>query len=99
MESERRSDDITRRLFEVVTEQNKEVLTTLAEHTVQLRTMENAVEEMKESTETVKESVNEIRLQRAVEKGMMKGWLAASAALGGFIAWALEHLNIKGFFK
>ena len=54
---------------------------------------------MRETTETVKESVNEIRLQRAVEKGMMKGWLAASAALGGLIAWALEHLNFKGLFK
>jgi hypothetical protein len=99
MESERRSDDITRRLFEVVTEQNKEVLTTLAEHSVQLRTLEGAAEEMKESTETVKKSVDEIRLQCAVEKGMMKGWLAASAALGSFIAWSLEHLNFKGLFK
>ena len=99
MEGERRNDDITRRLFEVVTEQNKEVLTTLTEHTMQLRTMEAATEDLKEATEAVKKSVDEIRLQRAVEKGMMKGWLAASAALGGFIAWALEHLNFKGLFK
>jgi hypothetical protein len=99
MELERRSDDSTRRLVDIVTEQNGKVLTTLAEHTVRLKTMEAAVEEVKESTETLKNSVNEIRLQRAVEKGMMKGWLAASALLGGFIAWALEHLNIKGLFK
>ena len=44
MEAERRNDDITRRLFEVVSEQNKEVLTTLTEHTMQLRTLEAAVE-------------------------------------------------------
>ena len=74
-------------------------MTVLAEHTVQLKTMEAAVDELKESTEAVKESVGEIRLQRAVEKGMMKGWVAAAAALGGFVAWALEHLNLKGFFK
>jgi hypothetical protein len=99
MELERRSDDSTRRLVDIVTEQNGKVLTTLAEHTVQLKTMEAAVEEVKESTETLKNSVNEIRLQRAVEKGMMKGWLAASAALGGFIAWALDHLSLKRIFK
>jgi hypothetical protein len=96
---ERRGDEITRRLFDVVTEQNKEVLTTLAEHTIQLKTMEAATEKLKESTETVKKSVDEIRLQRAVEKGMMKGWLAASAALGALFTWFLEHLNVKGFFK
>jgi methylaspartate ammonia-lyase len=99
MESERRNDDITRRLFDVVTEQNREALTTLAEHTVQLRTIESAVDELRESTETVKKSVDEIRLQRAVEKGMMKGWLAASAALGALFTWFLDHLDIKGFFK
>jgi hypothetical protein len=99
MEAERRSDDTTRRLVEIVTHQNNEVLTTLATHTVQLKTLEADTKELKESTEALKESMDEMRLQRAVEKGMMKGWLAASAALGGFIAWALEHLNIKGFFK
>jgi hypothetical protein len=99
MEAERRSDEGTRRLIEIVTDQNKEVLTTLATHTMQLKTLEADTKALKESTEAMKESMDEIRLQRAVEKGMMKGWLAASAALGGFIAWALEHLNIKGLFK
>ena len=99
MEAERRTDDVTRRLIDVVTEQNSKVLTTLAEHTVQLKAVETTTEELKEATEAVKSSVEEIRLQRAVEKGLMKGWLAASAALGGFIAWALEHLNFKGLFK
>ena len=99
MEVERRIDDVTRRLIDVVTEQNSKVLTTLAEHTIQLKAVETTTEELKEATESVKNSVEEIRLQRAVEKGMMKGWLAAAAALGGFIAWTLEHLNVKGFFK
>jgi hypothetical protein len=99
MESERRSDDGTRRLVDIVTEQNGKVLTTLAEHSVQLKTMEATTESLKESIADVKESVDEIRIQRAAEKGMMKGWLAASAALGGFIAWALDHLSFKGIFK
>ena len=99
MEPERRTDENTRRLIDIVTEQNGKIMTSLTEHTVQLKTMEAAVDELKESTESVKETVNEIRLQRAAEKGLMKGWLAASAALGGFIAWVLDHLNIRGFFK
>ncbi|MDR1510667.1 MAG: hypothetical protein LBS53_13640 [Synergistaceae bacterium] len=99
MEDEQHNDDTMRRLICIVEEQNGKVITTLTEHSVRLKTMETAVEELKESIDSVRETVDEIRLQRAAERGVMKGWLAASAALGGFIAWALEHVSLKGLFK
>jgi hypothetical protein len=99
VEAERHSDEVTKQLVEVVTCQNKEVLTNLADHTARLKIVEATAEDIKESLETLKNSMDEIRLQRATEKGMMKGWIAASAALGALFAWVLEHLNIKELFK